>query len=120
MEVIVYIFDLKVGTLYEEEGIVRFEYERDFIDSGLNISPLKLPFETTTYINYDDKYFETIAGVFFDSLPDKFGTKVVKRYYESKNIQSKNLSVLQKLVFIGKRGMGALEYEPSEKILNDV
>ena len=119
MEVTVRIFGLKVGTLYEDGGIARFEYERDFIDTGLNISPLKLPFETTTYVNYDDKYFETLAGVFFDSLPDKFGTKVVKRYYESKNMHSRNLSVLQKLVFIGKRGMGALEYEPSEKVLND-
>ena len=86
MEVTVHMFGLKVGTLYEDGGIVRFEYERDFIDTGLNISPLKLPFETTTYVNYDDRYFETLAGVFFDSLPDKFGTKVVKRYYESKNM----------------------------------
>ena len=120
MEVTVYIFNLKVGTLYEDSGIVHFEYERDFIDTGINISPLKLPFQSTTYVNYDNKYFETLAGVFFDSLPDKFGTKVVQRYYESKNMQSRDLSVLQKLVFIGKRGMGALEYEPSEKVLNEL
>jgi serine/threonine-protein kinase HipA len=119
MEVTVNIFGQRVGTLYEDRGVIRFEYEQTFINLGLNISPLKLPFEITTYVNYDDRYFETLAGVFFDSLPDKFGTKVVKRYYESKNMQRRELSALQKLVFIGKRGMGALEYEPSEKVLSD-
>lgn len=116
MEVIVKIFGRVVGTLYEKDGIVRFEYEQSFIDSGINISPLKLPFETDTYINEDEPYFLTLAGVFFDSLPDKFGTKVVERYYESKGVHPRELSVLQKLLFIGKRGMGALEYEPCEDI----
>jgi serine/threonine-protein kinase HipA len=120
MEIIVNIFNKKVGTLYEEDGIISFEYEQNFIDSGLNLSPLKLPFTTATYSNLDDKYFESLAGVFFDSLPDKFGTKVMQRYYESKNIAVRDLTLLQKLIFIGKRGMGALEYEPSEKILDNV
>ena len=118
MEVIVYIFGLKVGTLYESDGIISFEYEQSFIDSGLNLSPIKLPFTTQTYINQDDKYFQTLAGLFFDSLPDKFGTKVIERYYETKGIALRDLSVLQKLMFIGKRGMGALEYEPSESVIS--
>lgn len=118
MEVIVYIFGLKVGTLYERDGIISFEYEQSFIDSGLNLSPIKLPFTTQTYINQDDKYFQTLAGLFFDSLPDKFGTKVIERYYETKGIALRDLSVLQKLMFIGKRGMGALEYEPSESVIS--
>jgi serine/threonine-protein kinase HipA len=120
MEVIVKIFGLVVGTLYEKDGIIRFEYEQNFIDSGVNISPIKLPFETSTYINEDESYFLTLAGVFFDSLPDKFGTKVVERYYESKGVRPRELSVLQKLIFIGKRGMGALEYEPCEDITGSI
>lgn len=118
MEVIVKIFGLKVGTLYDRDGIIRFEYEQSFLDTGLNLSPLKLPFTTDTYINKDEPYFGTLAGVFFDSLPDKFGTKVIERYYESRGVSPRELTILQKLVFIGSRGMGALEYEPSEKILD--
>lgn len=117
MEVLVSLFGQRVGTLYEDEGIIYFEYASEFIESGLNISPIKLPFDRQTYTNNDDRYFQTLAGVFFDSLPDKFGTKVIERYYESQNLAIKDLTVLQKLVFIGTRGMGALEYEPSEKIL---
>ena len=119
MEVIVYMNKIKVGTLYEQGGVISFEYEKDFIDLGLNISPIKLPFDTTTYVNLDDKYYDTLAGVFHDSLPDKFGTKVVERYYESLGIAPRELSTLQKLVFIGDRGMGSLEYEPKVNILDD-
>lgn len=119
MEVTVRIFDKKVGTLYEHEGVVRFEYEQSFLDTGLNLSPLKLPFIKETYINNDEKYFQTLAGVFFDSLPDKFGTKVMERYYESKGKTAHDLTVLQKLIYIGSKGMGALEYEPSEEFLDD-
>ncbi|WP_321779384.1 type II toxin-antitoxin system HipA family toxin [Sulfurimonas sp.] len=119
MEVIVNIFNHKVGVLYEKNGVISFEYEQGFLDSGLNLSPLKLPFSRETYSNTDDKYFGTLAGVFFDSLPDKFGTKVMERYYESKNMAVKDLTLLQKLIYIGNTGMGALEYEPSEKFSND-
>jgi len=119
VEVIVYMNKIKVGTLYEQGGVISFEYEKDFIDLGLNISPIKLPFDTTTYVNLDDKYYDTLAGVFHDSLPDKFGTKVVERYYESLGIAPRELSTLQKLVFIGDRGMGSLEYEPKVNILDD-
>lgn len=119
MEVFVKIFDKKVGTLLEKDGVIYFEYEKDFINTGLNLSPMKLPFNTKTYSNKDDTYFQSLAGVFFDSLPDKFGTKVIQRYYESKGLLPKDLSILQKLMFIGKRGMGALEYEPYETILDD-
>ena len=96
------------------DGYIYFEYDRLFSGEKLDISPIKLPLNSITYTNKDDKYFETLAGVFFDSFPDKFGTKVIERYYESKKIPVKDLTTLHKLIFIGKRGMGALEYEPSE------
>ncbi|PCI28031.1 MAG: hypothetical protein COB67_07195 [SAR324 cluster bacterium] len=106
MEVTIFLYGMMLGTLYERDGVISFEYEQDFIDTDMNVSPIKLPFDTNTYVNTDDKYFNTLAGVFFDSLPDKFGTKVIERYYESKGLLAKDLSVLQKLIFIGSHGMG--------------
>ena len=119
MEVTAYLFDKKIGVLYEQNGIVSFEYEKEFLDLNINISPIKLPFEIDTYSNFDDKYYQTLPGVFFDSLPDKFGTKIVERYYESKGVAARELTVLQKLIFIGDRGMGAIIYEPKEDIIDD-
>ncbi len=120
MEVTIFLYGIMLGTLYEKDGIISFEYEQDFINTQMNISPIKLPFDTNTYVNTDDKYFQTLAGVFFDSLPDKFGTKVIERYYERKGLLAKDLSVLQKLIFIGSHGMGALEYKPCERLLDEM
>lgn len=116
-----YIYGKKIGTIYYDEGMVYFEYDREFKGFGLEISPLKLPLDLTgVYTNQDERYFSGLPGVFHDSLPDKFGTKVIERYFESKGIAPYELNVVQKLMFVGKRGMGAITYEPTKKIKNNV
>ena len=52
------------------------------------------------------------------SLPDKFGNIVIKNYLESQGRTEDSLSVIEKLCYTGKRGMGALEYEPSQEIVS--
>ncbi len=116
-EVHPYIYGNKIGTIFYDDGRVYFEYDDAFKNLGLNISPLKLPLDLKgVYTNNDEKYFSGLAGVFHDSLPDKFGTKVIERYFESKGIAPHELNVVQKLMFVGNRGMGAITYVPSEKL----
>jgi len=75
---------------------------------------LKLPLDFKgVYTNNDERYFFGLAGVFHDSLPDKFGTKVIERYFESKGLEAYELNVIQKLMFVGDRGMGAISYRPA-------
>lgn len=113
MEVEAYIFDKKIGTILSKNGIVYFEYDKGFVASNLEISPLKLPLTTSgVYTNNDDRYFEGLAGVFHDTLPDKFGTKVIERYFESKGIASSELNIIQKLMFVGDKSIGAITYKP--------
>ncbi|MFA6143354.1 MAG: HipA domain-containing protein [Sulfuricurvum sp.] len=112
-EVEAFIYGHKVGTLLLKNGVVYFEYESEFRASRLEISPLKLPLSLNgVYTNNDDRYFEGLAGVFHDTLPDKFGTKVIERYFESKNIVSHELNVIQKLMFVGDKSIGAITYKP--------
>ena len=126
MEVEAFIFDKKIGNLLLKDGIVYFEYDKNFKISGLEISPLKLPLSFNgVYTNNDERYFEGLAGVFHDTLPDKFGTKVIERYFESKNIPPHQLSVLQKLMFVGDKSIGAITYKPvlhkiEEKTVNEL
>ena len=126
MEVEAFIFDKKIGNLLLKDGIVYFEYDKNFKTSGLEISPLKLPLSHSgVYTNNDERYFEGLAGVFHDTLPDKFGTKVIERYFESKNIPPHQLSVLQKLMFVGDKSIGAITYKPvlhkiEEKTVNEL
>lgn len=113
-EVEAFIYDKKIGTILLKDGRVYFEYDKDFKNSKLEISPLKLPLSLEgVYTNNDERYFEGLAGVFHDSLPDKFGTKVIERYFESKNTPSYELNVLQKLMFVGDKSIGAISYKPS-------
>jgi serine/threonine-protein kinase HipA len=119
LEIHPHMYGHKIGTLLLKEGRIYFEYDADFKSRGLEISPLKLPLASTQlYTNSDDvAYYGGLAGVFHDSLPDRFGTKVIERYFESKGIASHELSLIQKLMFVGAKGMGAITYEPNEKLL---
>ncbi len=116
-EVAPHIYGRKIGTLYDDDGRVYFEYDGAFRDSGLEISPLKLPLDLQgLYTNQDERYFLGLPGVFHDSLPDKFGTKVIERYFETRGIEPYALTAIQKLMFVGERGMGAISYHPSERL----
>lgn len=113
MEVEAFIFDKKIGNILLKDGTVYFEYDKEFKNSNLEISPLKLPLsQKGVYTNLDDRYFEGLAGVFHDTLPDKFGTKVIERYFESKNIPAYELNIIQKLMFVGDKSIGAISYKP--------
>ena len=119
LEIHPYIYGHKIGTLLLDAGRIYFEYDETFKGLGLEISPMKLPLQSTRlYSNSDDvAYYGGLAGVFHDSLPDRFGTKVIERYFESKGIASHELNIIQKLMFVGHKGMGAISYEPNEKLL---
>jgi serine/threonine-protein kinase HipA len=108
------IFGKTIGTILLKEGRVYFTYDEAFKNSNLEISPLKLPLSLNgIYTNQDDSYFEGLAGVFHDSLPDKFGTKVIERYFASKYISTYEINVIQKLMFVGNKSIGAIRYKPS-------
>jgi serine/threonine-protein kinase HipA len=114
-EVEAFIYDKKIGTVLLKDGRVYFEYDKEFKNSNLEISPLKLPLSLEgVYTNNDEHYFEGLAGVFHDSLPDKFGTKVIERYFESKNIPSYELNVVQKQELIELNSF----YENAKKIIS--
>lgn len=117
-EVNAYIYGKKIGTMIEDEGIIYFEYDKDFKLEGLEISPIKLHVSKTNnaYTNEDHtKLYHGIAGVFFDSLPDKHGMPFIDRYFEQQGLKHFEITNLHKLAFIGDRGMGAIEYEPKEE-----
>lgn len=101
-------------------GVCRFEYDAGFKRSGLELSPLMMPLSSPVMVwsfpeNRGD-CFKWLPGVFADSLPDKFGNTIVDEWFESRGVPASEISVLDRLCYVGKRGMGALEFEPSEKI----
>ena len=117
-EIDAYIYDKKIGTMIEHDGTVYFEYDKKFKLEGLEISPIKLHTTKTkdAYTNLDQTtLYHGIAGVFFDSLPDKHGMPFIDRYFEKQGLRPFEVTSLHRLAFIGDRGMGAIEYLPKEQ-----
>jgi len=125
-EIEVFLYGEKVGTLYDDHSRIIFRYSIPFKNKNLEISPIMLNTKTTPiqYINEDfPEIYKMLPGVFKDSLPDSNGEIIMNKYFKAKGIEAHQVTILHRLAFIGNRGMGALEYSPSEHsntILNDV
>lgn len=112
-----------VGSLYweKESNAALFDYERKFIRSGLDISPIIMPisqYRNTPYRFLENRTdcFKGLPGLFADSLPDTFGNQIINEWFASKGLSGEEITPLDRLCYVGKRGMGALEFEPSSPI----
>jgi serine/threonine-protein kinase HipA len=98
----------------KERQIGKFEYEPEFITSKLNISPLQMPLGTKIYEfpNLKRETYKGLPGMLADTLPDDFGNAVVDSWLLRNNKNISEITSVDRLCYVGKRGMGALEYEP--------
>ena len=101
----------QVGELIKEGKGLYFKYSTDFIKTGLAISPFHLPLSDTIY-TASLQPFEGLFGVFSDSLPDGWGRLLLDRTLAAQGILMQDISPLQRLSYVGSRGMGALLYRP--------
>ena len=113
----VYLWDTFVGSASAAEGnpFVRFEYSPDLRNLGVEISPYRMPLSGGVY-SFPDlslRSFHGLPGLLSDSLPDKFGNKVIAAYLRSRKLNPEDLTSIDRLAYAGKRGMGALEYRPA-------
>ena len=88
-----------------------FQYSPEFIATGLKISPFHLPLNHEV-IEAPTHPFNGLHGVFADSLPDGWGLLLMDRFLRQKGVDVKKLTQLDRLLYIGPTGMGALTYEP--------
>ena len=100
-----------MGRLLLKNRQIFFEYDADFIKTGLELSPFKLPLKAGV-IESNDRTFEGLFGVFNDSLPDGWGRLLLDRKLMNAGLNPGTLSPIDRLCFVGTLGMGALSYEP--------
>lgn len=131
------IWENLVGVLIwnETKKTSTFEYAKSFIQNGIQLSPIINPtskkiissVQKLEYSSVDSLLFDTNKGLplfISDSLPDKYGTELFSKYLEKKGKNYRDLTPIEKLAYIGNRGMGALEFIPAKheqtntKILN--
>ena len=110
-----------IGYLHQmDNGLIGFQYDDQFLTSGIEVSPLRMPLSRITYSfpSLPEVTFKGLPGMLADSLPDKFGNIVIANYLKSLGRDKDSLTVIERLCYVGKHGMGALEYEPEMGINN--
>jgi serine/threonine-protein kinase HipA len=106
----------------KDQGYAILEFYDSFAKEGLNIAPLIMPMEDVlrgdkiySFPAHRGKTFKGLPGMLADSLPDDYGNMILNEWFASKGMSINDFTPLDRLCYVGKRGMGALEYEPANK-----
>ena len=111
----VFYNDKLVGTLAKTpDRLVAFEYDSEWLATGLSISPFSLPLQKKVFIPKFDP-FDGLFVVFNDSLPDGWGRLLVDRLLLKNKINPSEIDNLNRLAVVQASGMGALTYQPEHK-----
>lgn len=104
--------ELEVGELISAGKSIYFKYYPSFVKSGLEISPIKLKLNNEVN-NAGPVPFDGLYGVFADSLPDGWGKLLLERALAAKGVNIEEITMLDRLAYVGSNGMGALVYKPA-------
>jgi serine/threonine-protein kinase HipA len=121
------IWNTRVGAVAWDAsaGLGTFQFAPAFLNNRWDLAPLKMPvaeagkriFSFTELRNITA--FKGLPGMLADSLPDKYGNEIINNWLARRGRPSNSLNPVEMLCFIGKRGMGALEFEPNEPNISD-
>ena len=103
----------EVGLLLQDKQRIFFEYSPDFLKSGIELSPFKLPLKAGVF-EEKSRVFDGLFGLFNDSLPDGWGCLLLDRKLRKLGKSYAEITPLDRLSLIGANPMGALEYEPAD------
>src|SRR3972149_6290593 len=106
-----------IGAVSLEEGheIASFQYDPEFVQSSIEISPITIPLSNRIYTfpELARKTFYGLPGLLADSLPDKFGNVLIDAWLASQGRTPESFNAVERLCYTGERGMGALEFQPA-------
>ncbi len=115
----VYIWDLFVGAcaLDPKLDYYVFAYDKTFGRTGIQLAPLNMPANDTekTYVFGDlpEATYRRLPAMLADALPDDFGNALIDKYMAERGIAKSRITALDRLAYMGKRAMGALEFKPA-------
>lgn len=103
-----------------------FEFESAFLKNELDLSPIVMPLEKIksgkriySFPDLNKETFTGLPGLLADSLPDRFGNKLLNAWLAQSGRDPNAINPVERLCYTGKRGMGALEFEPAIKTVED-
>ncbi len=106
-----------IGAVTLEDGrdYAAFQYEPVFAGSGIAVSPVTMPLGNTVYEfpALPRNTFSGLPGLLADSLPDRFGHALIDAWLATQGRKPDSFNAVERLCYIGTRGMGALEFVPN-------
>jgi serine/threonine-protein kinase HipA len=102
-------------SLQDGHDVAAFQYEPAFIGSGIEVSPLVAPLSRRIYTFPELRHesFHGLPGLLADSLPDRFGHALIDAWLATQGRRPESFNAVERLCYIGTRGMGALEFAPA-------
>lgn len=96
-------------------GFYAFEYDPEFVKSGIELAPLTMPLAKASYVFTDlpELTYKRLPALLADALPDDFGNTLIDGWMAAKGVEHSQITPLDRLAYMGKRGMGALEFRPA-------
>ena len=116
----IHIWGKRVGAIAwdDERGLASFEYEPSFLTNNWDLAPLQMPIfgAANQVFSFPElrgsATFKGLPGLLADVLPDRYGNSLINAWLASHGRPADSMNPVELLCFIGKRGMGALEFEP--------
>lgn len=110
------LWGTRIGAVSLEPGAryARFQYDEDFIPSGIEVSPRTMPLSSQVY-QFPElplRSFHGLPGLLADSLPDRFGNALINTWLATQGRSPDSFNAVERLCYTGNRGMGALEFYP--------
>jgi serine/threonine-protein kinase HipA len=106
-----------IGAVSLEDGgrFAAFQYEPEFAQSGIEVSPIVMPLGDRVYVFPDlpRNTFLGLPGLLADSLPDRFGNTLIDAWLATQGRTPGSFNAVERLCYVGARGMGALEFVPA-------
>lgn len=101
-------------ALDSSDSVATFEYTPDFAAGGVEVAPLMMPLATTRYrfAQLNRASFHGLPGLLADSLPDRYGHALIDAWLAREGRPPESFDAVERLCYVGQRGMGALEFEP--------
>ncbi|MBT5840884.1 MAG: type II toxin-antitoxin system HipA family toxin [Rhodospirillaceae bacterium] len=100
----------------DERGYATFRYRPSFIATNLDVSPFMMPLNDELYYFTDlqDRPYLGLPGLLADALPDRFGNALINGWFARRGFSPSDFSPIDRLCYVGRRAMGALEFVPPE------
>lgn len=110
--------DIGAVTWVPDRRVGVFQYTPEFANSGIEVAPEMMPLRDMPYeFPALSETFKGLPGLLADSLPDKFGTILIKAWLALRGRELSSFTPVEHLCYTGIRGMGALEfYPPNEEM----